>query len=722
MKNGVGAARRFVVDRSRLKWLPPLLAVGYNLIVLRQQLLVVPSGNDSAVHLAYIRWVHDQVQQGRLPLDGWFPNLQLGAAVGKHYQLFPELLTGMISGPLGVEQTYRVLLYVLLATWPISVYLGARLFDWGWPASLAALVSPLLTSVTGYGYEHLSYVWQGYGLYTQLWAMSLMPLVWGLTWRAVDRGRHLVWASLALGLLVCCHFLSGYLALGLVVIWVVCVPARFWTRFLRAAVVVVGAMAVASWALVPVFLDRAYQLDSQFLQGTFWRDSYGAATVIGWLAGGQLLDSGRLVVITVSAAVGLAVSLARVRVDARARALLGALALSLFLFAGRPTFGPLIGLLPANQELLLHRYLFGVQLAGTLLAGVGLTHVGRQMLKLAGERTARRWVKPAAATAIFAILLVGLVRPALQVAGADGLFAAQALSQREAERTQGADVKALVSEATRLGGGRIYAGNQSDWGSTFKVGYIPVFVELLNDDADLVGFSLRIYNVVSDAEAQFDSHNPAQYALFGVRYLLMPAGLRPPVTAVPIARRGAAALWMVEGSTYLEVVDIVPPVVTANRHDLGRQGGTFLRSDDLRNGRYHAVAYEGGAAPPATSARGSQSQGPAGTIEVESHSSTDGSFVAQATAARPAVVLLKTAYDPGWRITVDGASTPSMMVLPGLLGVRVSDGSHRLTFHYQSFGGYPELFALALLGLLGVWWLRRILPAERVDQSQLLAS
>jgi hypothetical protein len=52
MKNGVGAARRFVVDRSRLKWLPPLLAVGYNLIVLRQQLLVVPSGNDSAVHLA----------------------------------------------------------------------------------------------------------------------------------------------------------------------------------------------------------------------------------------------------------------------------------------------------------------------------------------------------------------------------------------------------------------------------------------------------------------------------------------------------------------------------------------------------------------------------------------------------------------------------------------------------------------------------------------------
>ena len=285
MQNGVGAARRFVVDRSRLKWLPPLLAVAYNLIVLRQQLLVVPSGNDSAVHLAYIRWVHDQVQQGRLPLDGWFPNLQLGAAVGKHYQLFPELLTGIISGPLGVEQTYRVLLYVLLATWPISVYLGARLLGWGWPASLAALVSPLLTSVTGYGYEHLSYVWQGYGLYTQLWAMSLMPLVWGLTWQAVDRGRHLIWASLALGLLVCCHFLSGYLALGLVMIWVVCVPTRIWTRFLRAALVVVVALAVASWVLVPVFLDRAYQLDSQFLQGTFWRDSYGAAMAIGWLAG-----------------------------------------------------------------------------------------------------------------------------------------------------------------------------------------------------------------------------------------------------------------------------------------------------------------------------------------------------------------------------------------------------------------------------------------------------
>jgi hypothetical protein len=45
------------------------------------------------------------------------------------------------------------------------------------------------------------------------------------------------------------------------------------------------------------------------------------------------------------------------------------------------------------------------------------------------------------------------------------------------------------------------------------------------------------------------------------------------------------------------------------------------------------------------------------------------------------------------------------MVMPGLLGVQVAPGPHRLTFRYEPFGGYLPLFVLGALALLGVWWL-----------------
>ena len=50
-------------------------------------------------------------------------------------------------------------------------------------------LSPLIVSVTGYGYEHGSYTWQGLGVYTQLFGMWLLPIAWGLTWRAVSKGE-----------------------------------------------------------------------------------------------------------------------------------------------------------------------------------------------------------------------------------------------------------------------------------------------------------------------------------------------------------------------------------------------------------------------------------------------------------------------------------------------------------------------------------------------------
>src|SRR5207244_12256276 len=138
-------------------------------------------------------WPSGTSHPGRVPLHGVYPYLSLASSFFHHSQSLSETLTAYAANVTGAspQTAYLWFLYVLLALWPVSVYLGARLLGWGrWTAAGGAAVSPLIVSVSGYGYEQGSYTWGGYGVYSQLWAMWLLPIAWGLSLRAVAHGRR----------------------------------------------------------------------------------------------------------------------------------------------------------------------------------------------------------------------------------------------------------------------------------------------------------------------------------------------------------------------------------------------------------------------------------------------------------------------------------------------------------------------------------------------------
>jgi hypothetical protein len=232
-------------------------------------------------------------------------------------------------------------------------------------------------SASGYGYEHGSYTWRGYGVYSQLWAMWLLPLTWGLTWRAVTRGTYYASAALALALTMACHFITGYLAVLTIGVWVLVAGSGYLRRAVRAGVVVAGAVGIAAWVLVPLIADTKWTTQSAYYTGTIFNDSYGARKVLGWLFTGEIYDAGRFPIVSILVAVGTVVCATQARRDPRARALLGALALSLLLFFGRPTLGPLLDLLPGFHDVQIHRFVMGVHLAGILIAGVGIGWIVR---------------------------------------------------------------------------------------------------------------------------------------------------------------------------------------------------------------------------------------------------------------------------------------------------------------------------------------------------------
>ena len=389
------------------------IAVIFNLVVLRAETTQVPNLNDGVLHNAMMRVALHDIDQGRLPLGGWFPYLSLGSAQFLHYQSLPHVIGALVGTVVGTANVYYWSLYLLLALWPVSVFVGARLLGWNpWTAGIAALLSPLLVSVAGYGYQDSSYTWSGYGVWTQLWGMWLLPLAWGLSWRAVNHGRNYALAALAIAVTIACHFLTGYLALLVLVPWVLSDVSQLRRRLLRAAAVGGGALLIAAWVLVPLVSEAGWSGNLEFYRGTFFFDSYGAPQVLGWLFTGQLYDSGRFPIVSLLVGVGLVVCIARVRRDTRSRALIGAWLLSLVLYFGRPTLGPLLNVLPGGSDLPLHRYINGVHLAGLMLAGVGALWIAQVLL--AGLRRLIPGVRLSAGAAGVAVVGLALLYPGLE--------------------------------------------------------------------------------------------------------------------------------------------------------------------------------------------------------------------------------------------------------------------------------------------------------------------
>ncbi len=682
------------------------VAVGFNLWVLRAEILPALNQNDSAVHLSMVRWAFERMREGHLPLDGWYPYLGLGSPLFHHYQSLPHILTGVLALVVGPDRAFSGTLYFLLALFPISVYVGARLLGWErWVAAGAALISPLLVSTPGYGYEYGSYTWQGIGLWSQLWAMWLLPIAWGCSFRAVSGkgkpSRYAV-AALLVGLTAVCHFLTGYLAFLVIGVWVLIRPGEFRKRIGRAVVVGVGALLIISWVVVPLLLDSRWIAQSDARQGTWVSDSFGAKKVLAWLFTGQLFDGHHFPMITLLVGVGTVVCISRFRDDERARALLGIMLLSLLLFFGRPTLGPILKLLPGSADLFLHRYIMGVHLAGILLAGVGAAWLLPAVAAL--MRRVTPTVAPTFARAMVAVLAFGLLTPAWASAWSFNQTGGGMIrSQRTIDVAGGLAVRSLVEEAQALGPGRIYAGSLVNWGYRYRIGGVPIYAALLGYHADDVGFLLRTTSLASDFEAAFDDSDPAQYDLFDIRYLILPQARLPSVPVTFVDRQDGNVLWEVPTSGYLDVVDTTAPTIRADRTDLFQRAAFFMRSDQLRSGRYPTIAFAGQSAAPATLPAGAMPSGPAGSILSEDDALADGSVTAHVVANRPAVVLLKVSFDPRWAVTVDGAAATTEMVAPSLIGVAVPAGTHSIAFRYQPFPDYALLLAIGALTFMGLW-------------------
>jgi Bacterial membrane protein YfhO len=678
-------------------WLLVAAAAGWNLVSLRALTLQVTYLNDSSLHEQMVRFATAQLRAGHLPLTSWFPFLGEGSPQFLHYQSLPAMVTGLVGLAIGPDVAFRWSLYLLLSLWPVSVYLSARAFGAGRPAAAAsAALAPFLVSITGVGYEQHAYLPTGFGVWTQLWASWTLPLAWGWSWRAIRDGRGYLRAVLLTALTVALHFETGYLALAVLLLWPFVAGRPLGARLRRAAILLGGSLLASAWVIFPLVAQRKWAAVNEPLQGTGLVNGYGARQVLDWLVTGQLLDHGRLPVITAFAALGLVMAWLAWSSDTDGRALLSALAVCLLFAFGRTTFGSFVDVIPGGADLFFRRFMMGVQLCALLLAGRGAAWLAARCVRLV-EARASRWPSALTPAAVLVAAIAVLTPAWLQLGTYDRHDGAAITAQRHADGTEGADVDRLIAVIERDGRGRTYAGMPSNWGQGFTVGAVPVFKYLESRDVDEAGYTLRTASLMTDPEYFFDEHDPSDYRLFGIRYLILPAGNKPPVPARLTMRSGPYWLWTIDGGGYIQAGQIVG-TISANRTNVGARSDPLLQSGLAADGAYLGVRYgaDGGGDDHLPTAR---NQPAAGAVRAERADLDDGQAAATVRMRRPGVVVLSASYDPGWTATVNGRPVATRMVAPALVAVDVPAGTDHVVFRFRGYGDYPELFALSGLTL-----------------------
>src|SRR5438105_2685873 len=524
--------------------------MAFNAFALLPEVTVpVPNVNDDAEHVLFIQQSSEALTNGQDPLDFWVPQLELGFPQFLYYQNLPHLavvaLGKLTFGLISLRTLFDLVRYVLLVGLPLTVFWSMRRLGFSdVAAAIGAAAGSLLAGNNRYGFEYDSYVWRGLGVSTQFVGMHLSFLTLAALHRVATRGSGVLVAALACSALALSHLIYAYMTAITAVLLLLfgLTRANIAGRVLRFGAVGALAGLIAAFMWVPFFAQPGYLDVSPYLDRTKY-DSFGAPAILGWLVSGDLLDHGRLPVLTALLAAGIVAA-----VVTRARLLLLTLVLFvlwLVLYFGRPTLGPLADLLPLHEGLLFHRFIGGVDLFAILLIGAG----GAYLWEVArAEVSPRRFAAVAVATAI---VFVPVLAERWSYYGDNAAWMRITQTAIDAD----ADAKTVLSALPGQSAGRAYAGLRSNWGDGLDFGIpfrsVRVYNVLTFDRVDAVAPPYRGASLNSDLLFDFNDQDPAQYRLFDVAYVIAPPSATLAQGLVPIISTPKYVLYRAPGGAAL---------------------------------------------------------------------------------------------------------------------------------------------------------------------------
>lgn len=669
-----------------LAWIPVLLSMLFTAFALLPELRPVPSLNDDALHFLLIQEASSALTRGGDVTDFWSPVLELGFPHFLYYQHLPHLfvvfIDRLLPGRGDLIASFNAVRLVLLVGFPLTVYWSLTRLGFSKQGStLAAAMAPLFSGNFNYGFGYDSYLWRGLGMYTQLWAMHLSLASLALLAAFLDHGRHRLLTVTAFSVLILSHLLYAYMTAISAVFFLLwgLRPANARVRIARFAVLWAAAALLTAYFWLPFLASKDYLSASPYLEQ--WKyDSFGAAVILRRLATGALFDHARLPVVTGLVIAGLlAAILGRSRQALLAAALF---TLWLALYFGRATWGALTVLLPLHDSLIMHRFIGGVAIAALMLIAVAGTRLWQFTSGM------RAWQVP-----LFTLLAVAIMLPALLERHAFYKHNATLISRAQAALAADRDAKEMLDRMRTLPPGRTFAGLRTDWGKEMKLGDLAFSDLLTFNRIPAVSAPYSSLSLNADLLWHFDYRSRTDYELFNVRHVVAPSRESMPGFLELVERRGKYALYQAAPSSYFAIgrSDIAffgrPSELLSAARSWMRSGMVAAREfPQVGLGRTVSTPEgiptyplaDAGRLLPIRAARPS----PEGIV-------TDEIVAPQVYSAtvrldEAATVVLKASYHPNWRATVNGIETPTVMVMPSYVGIRLPPGRHEISVQYRS--------------------------------------
>ncbi len=705
-----------------------LLACLFNLIAYHSELTInAPDPNDNVYHRTLIERMEESWERGENPLDSWIPDWGQGFPVSRYYQQLPHLAVAAAHRLLGtlasLDDVFRAMRLLCLCLLPLSVYIGSRWLGFKrLEAAFAAVCICLLSADPSkryfMGLQPASFLWSGFGLFTQLVGAVLFFPALGAIHRTVATGQRFGPALLLLSMTMLSHLLLGYIACLLGLLALLRPEVRgIWKKAVRRLLLLYSLTTLTvSYLLLPTLLESRWLNRSIWEASEYW-DSYGAVAVLSaWISGG-LFDGPRMPVLTALVVIGLVLACRDILRNGKSNgcALFAIMAfiVSLLLFFGRPTWGDALIMIPFGGYLPFHRFLCAVQAIGVLLAGYALAALWES---LSWHTSWKRFLPSLALTGlILAPAVKGTVSHAVQNAAVIRQVAADFDANGSVLEEQLAEFSAL----NRIAPGRAYAGTGWNWGKEYRMSHIPVYMYWHRRGIPAISYMFHTMGPMSDLEPYFDPLRRDHYDLFNVRYLMAYNSTDLPTFAKVISQRPGIVAATVETPGYFEVVRTGWFIDgrNASKESLRETNKSFLLSQwhaqdwfirigwrDTDRPLPHEILVDVGDSKTLP-APINKPDAPGAVVK---DWAKDGRHSALIHMDGDAMVLFRMSYHPNWRASVDGNPTETVTLSPGYVGIPVAKGAHMIELRYASPSWTLGLFYFGIFLILIVFLADRL--------------
>jgi hypothetical protein len=701
---------------------------------------LTPDLNDSAFHLGVVRNTIDAVRHGLNPLDFWVPTWLNGFPLFHYYQPGPYLLVSLLhfltAGKVQLLMLYRLTMLVALVAFPIANYRALRWLNLSTTtAAWGAFFSFLISAQGKYGIELESFTWSGWGLFTQLVALPILPLALAGGFRAITGSRKTIGYAALLAAAFLAHILYGYIAaLSMIIVPFMTGPfAEVRKKLIVLLRYLLQAFCIISFFAVPLMLHRAYHLKSLYDEASKF-DSHGARQILTWLFSGDLFDSGRLPVLTCLVTAGLYLC-GRKWLEKKSPEY-GWIACGfifwLCLYFGRATWGSLIDLLPMSHGLHLERLSSGVHIFGIWLAAIAM---GRLSVWALGFH--KPFLKWSAGMLLLILILPAMIeRTQYLVRNANNVRHDLELYKKELP-----ELAPIIKKLKEDPEARVYAGHSGNWGHTYKIGSVEIYQILSAEAISTVTHAPFSWALTTDVGFQFSSTERESYNLYNVRYLLTKEHDAMPPGSQLVLQSGRHSLYRIPMTGPFSIVS-VPVTVIGDKDTTAYLLLEWAKGLWSRKQSHIRLVYEGkptgeGKVLTMEDLLHFSYEGPAGKI-TQNVFDPPGIFmtdpppppsgsIAEVSSSRqeakstiyldePGVVIFKETYHPNWRAELDGKSAQTMLLSPGFIGVPVPAGNHRLRMTYES--GWWKM-VLLLLGPAAAFGIEMISPSRYVRRKKL---